>query len=724
MKRGKQGLGYGIVMVLAFFLWGAGQIYAGAGTAIEPNSAEKLTFFAADPFQYGLWAYDPMTNQRELVNEEITEHYQLSPNGRYLAFLANNLDRGRNLANTVSLWVKDLSAGTEMAIMSDFDTDNNLDGKFTWLQTGELLLEQLTHSGKRQISVVTPAGEIIWTSPEDYQYLCHKDTWVVLQNQREQTLYAYNLLSHQWQLLPTQDVILKASLSPDGAYLSYQTAKEIVLLNLQTGEKGYIDGGDLVGVEFGWSPYDRYLVYQSRKVGSEGEYYQLTALQVEKKIKELEVTSPEPIEYSWTWDAKQMAYSIYRSGWNIMVWMPEQSNTVSVQTGLKDRTVPLYRAKTHEFVYLDRIDGSPAIFSYQVDLNHLRLLQVGPTGGSWANLHWTPLEPRQKEGSMALKFAGMGEIAQMTYLRAFQLEKGVSSDADLAKAAYGVMKWAPNHRTLLYQNSEHGMTLFDAKGESLTVTFDSKVGELFWNPDGALIGGLSLGERNEFVAYSVFQQEVVRYPLPAGKPGMVQWMDQRVWMVEDRLMRYYPMSGEWDFDKGWKEYWWPLPRVEHAHYLSDSVWQIGANCWLHTQDGRFRVLTRLSESILTDWREEANEYPRFAPDDQRILYHKRLVKRTNGKVETKWQIWLTTRSGAGHQYLCDGGYPQWLGNYQFLFLRSGDLWLANLVTGQLVQLSTPKLQELAFMVSYDNALLAVVARDREEKVGLYLYEVK
>lgn len=723
MKKGYHGLGHRLLIVLMLVLWGTSSMHAGITNVMEPNRAEKLTFFVADPLQYGLWAFDPLTNQRELVSQEITERYQISPDGRYIAFLANNLDRGKHQMNTVSLWVKDLPSGKERAMISDFDTDNNLDGEFAWLQTGELILEQVTPGGEKRITVMQPQGEIIWTNPEGYQYVCYNGLWVILNHRAEQKLYAYHLLSQRWQPLPADGVVLKASLSPDGSYLVYQTAKELMLLNLKTGENRYLDQIH-TSVEWHWSNQETYLAYQTQKVGSEGEYYQLTVFQPGKKKKKLEVTSSEPMAYSWSGDEKQLAFCQYRNGWNLMVWMAEQSNTLTIRTGLKERTRPMYRANTHEFVYLDRMDECPAIFSYHVDLSDLRLLQVGPAGGSWINLQWTPLESRHQESGITLKFAGTGEVAHVTYLGPYQLEKGLDTDLNLPKAVYSSLKWAPNHRTLLYKSSEHGMTLFDARGGSRAVSFDVGVGELFWSPDGALIGAVSKKDQKELLMYSVFRQEMVRHPLPSGQLSMVQWMDQRVWLVEDRLMRYLPMSGEWDFDRGWKEYWWPLPRVERAHVQADSLWQFGANIWLHTRDSQFRVLTRLSESILADWRAEANEFPRWAPDDDRILYHKRLGRSIGGKAETKWQIWLTDRSGATHQYLCEGGYPQWVGNYQFVFLRDGDLWLANLVSGQLIHFTTPKVKELAFTVSYDQMTLAVVAKDQEEKIGVYFYELK
>lgn len=724
MKGKKRGIGVIPIVIWTVLLCIFCPMPAGSGMVAAALRTEKLTFFAGDPLQYGLWAYDPATNQRELVSAEITEHYQISPDGRYLAFLANNLDRGKNLSNTLSLWVRDFRTKKEVAVMSDFDTDNNLDGEFIWTENGELILEQRTLDGEKRLTVFKPDGELIWVSPEEYRYICHNRLMIILQNRLEKSLVAFHLRNRQWQPLPRPETMLNPSLSSTGTYIGYRISGGIEVLNLLTGETQTVDTGEMADIKLGWSPDDRYLVYQSSNKEN-SELFRLTAVRLETGARELEVTSLQEIAYSWSGDSRQMVFTTYRNNWNIMIWLPEQANTISIHTGLKDRPRPQYRTDTHEFVYLDRIDESPVIFSYHVDLNSLRLLQIGPAGGSWTNLSWTPLESQPGSPAFSLKYAGVGEFSNIAYLQSFQTGKRPVSDGDLQKAAYMLLKWAPNHRTLLYRSSEQSLTLFDPRGEEKHVTLNTAIGEPFWSPDGALIGAVSETEQQrELVLYQIFRSEITRSILPAGKWKMVQWMNQRVWLMEDRLMRYFPMNGEWDYHPGWKDYWWPLPQAEQAHILADSLWQLGANIWLHTRDGRFRVLTRLSESGPGGWQAEANEFPRWSPNDDRILYHKRLVRRSGSRTETRWQVWLTDRTGATHQYLCDGSFAQWLGNYQFLFLQNGDLWLANLVTGQMVQLRTPELQELAFMVSYDNTMLAVAARDQAEKVGIYLYDLQ
>lgn len=81
-------------------------------------------------------------------------------------------------------------------------------------------------------------------------------------------------------------------------------------------------------------------------------------------------------------------------------------------------------------------------------------------------------------------------------------------------------------------------------------------------------------------------------------------------------------------------------------------------------------------------------------------------------------------TGREQRYLTDGINARWLDNQRFIYVHDGDLYVANLITWQIIRLQTNDLTELACLPSYDNVLFAVVAKDKNEKIGLYYYDLK
>ncbi|AZR72414.1 hypothetical protein BBF96_02795 [Anoxybacter fermentans] len=693
------------------------QITFAYGTPVGfPENIDQITYFASDPIQPGLWSFNLITGEKKLIIKGISDNYKFSPDGRYLAFLVNNCDWGIGQSNTISLWVRDLAEGIEYVIQSIFDTENNLDTTFEWFANDKLAVIQRTDLKNSRIQIYKPNGKLIWISPENYQFLSFANQKVLLKDNLNENLVIYCLLTNTYKILPVKELLVNASLSIKTNYLCYQTFRKIILLNLNTLEKVYIDVGKQSEVQFDWSPDENYLIYQT--LPGSGELYQLKVFNVQTGIKEFEVNSEKQIYYSWSSDEKQVVISLYQNGWNLLVWFPDQYNLMVIQSGLVTQPIPVYRQGTHQFYYLTHVDYYPVVYSYDVDYNRLDVTLSGPEDAVWSRLNLIPVTFfKENEAYDLMYWAGWSEVAEIQYLRSLE----IFSNEDY----YTVLKWAPFHPTLVYKENDRNLIIIDETGKMKRIYTGTKISEPFWNDDGSYICFTDQEERKRLILYNIFKNQIDIYPLESDNLELIQWMNGQIWFYDGRIRGYYPLGDDWDNLQRWKDYWWPLPKIKKAHYLAKTLWQIGANLWFRTEDGEFKVITRLTEGPPQNWQVQWNGFAQWSPDDEKILYNRLLTRTTFYGQEKKREIWVMDKNGTNHRYLCEGAYSQWLDNYRFLFLKEGNLYLANLVTGQINGLDTPELEEIAFVPSCNGAsLVVVIARDEEGKLGLYLYKIK
>lgn len=724
MKRKKRGLRSSwMTVVLVLIL--LGQVQA---TNHLQEKREWITYYGLDSIEHGLWVYDPLTKEKYLLTNEIGDQYKFSPDGRYLAFLANNQDQGEDKGNTVSLWVRDFTNGTEYAVESDFDTDSNLDAVFEWLQNGDLVVIQPTQSGDK-IKILSATGELIWANPKGSQYISHNDQSVLLGQRPDQNLTLFKLVSKNDQLIPVDRLVDEGSLSPKGTFLCYQTSQELILVNLETWKRISIDVGELSDVEFDWSPDENYLLYQLMKENDPQKTYYLNAFNVNTNVKEFEVSSKERILFSWSEDERQMAFGLYKDTWDLFVWFPSRYQTITIQRRLSQAPLPKYRKGTHEFIYLDHVDGSPVVQSYDVDQNILQVIHSGAVGARWFKADWISLDPtgtyQRHSQKDEMYWAGWSEVAEIIYVRPITpITSRKVTNGEQVQRYHQLLKWAPKERLLLIKEDTETYALLDELGEKQVIYQGNRLGEPFWNQDGSMISFVNQKEEKELVLYSIFQDQAFSYPI-SGKKKLVGWVENCLWFYDGQLAGYDPLRNKWSKMNEWKVFWWPEPKITPAHYLSDVLWQLGGNVWLTHLDSEFRVITRLSDYHPDGWQVKEIHSACWSPDDEEIVFQRVLV-RNHGEeaVEEKWEIWTMDRAGQQDRYICDGINPQWLGNHQIIFLKDGDLYSANLVTGQIVGYDSSDLKEQAFMLSYDRSIIAVIALDAEEKAGLYYYRLQ
>lgn len=685
----------------------------GAG---ETKNAEKITYYSADQAQRGLWIFDPATRQGTLLAEAIDDNYQFSPDGHNLAFVVNNLDRGKSQSNTTSLWVRDLAGGSEYAIVSDFDTDANLDSTFQWLRTGELAVTQ-TSFGERRLRIFRPTGELLWEVPEKLKFLQQRNGHVLLQNTSNGTLFLFNLENQSLNPIPAQGYMASQDVSPSGNLFVYRTYKEIILYNPAKDQRTYVSGNQYDEVEFGWSPGERYLTYQTRQKTANGDLYHLTVYNIVKRTDVYDISSQHKILFAWSSDEKQLVMSVYHRDWGLTVWLPEQLSTLTVMNGLKNGPAPVYKDGTHEFIYNDFLGQNPAIYSYDVDRGLLNILHFGKGTIAWQKPAFVTACPIKEQNPVAtnLYFAGTSTAERIQFLRALDPSKNDDST---------MLKWAPGHRTLVYREDEKTLTLVDQDGKFQRIYSGTRISEPFWSNDGGYVTCTTKDEKKDLLLYNVFKAQAFTFPLENDKLQPVQWAAGYCWFYDGRLTRYSPLTNNWETIADWKMSWWNKPVMEPAHNQINSILEIGANLWLMNAEGHFTVITRLNEPGTTGWETQSYNLPRWSPDDQKILYERRLTRLNNGKREEKTQIWLMDKNGKNHKYLTDGTSPQWVDDQRLTFIKDGHIHFANLVTGQIIRLDTPDLTELSCLPSYDSALFAVVAKDKNEKPGLYFYELK
>lgn len=685
-----------------------------------------ISYYGSDLIEHGLWVYDLFTQEKYLLINNIGDQYRFSPNGRYLAFLANNQDQGKAKGNTVSLWVRDLTQGIEYAVESDFDTDSNLDAVFDWLQNGNLVVIQPTQSGDQKIKILSPTGELIWANPVGSQYICHNDQSVLLAQQSDQNLILHKLSLKIDQFIPVDHVVQKGSLSPNGTFLCYQNSQELILLHLEKGEKRSIEIGELSTVELHWSPDEAYLMYQLKK-NSPQKIYELTAFNLSTGSKEFAVSSKEKILYSWSEDEDQMAIGLFKDTWNLFVWFPNRRQTITIQHRMSQAPLPKYREGTHQFIYLNYVDGSPVVQNYDVDQNIFQVIHSGKEGALWSKLDWvslnsvdTNLRNSQKN---TMYWAGWSEPVEKIYISPITVlsSQKITSGQQIQRY-HQRLKWAPKERLLLLQEDNETYALIDELVEKKVIYQGNQFGEPFWSQDGSMIGFVHHNDVKELVFYNVFHDLTFSYPI-AQKMRLVGWMENHFWFYDEQLTGYDHLVGRWkNFDE-WKISW-PEPKIIPAHYLPQVLWQLGNNVWLTKEESKFRVITRLSEYDPDGWQVKENHSACWSPNDEKIVYQRFLVRDYGGEApEEKWEIWMMDHEGQQNRYICDGMNPQWLSNHQIVFLKDGDLYSANLITGQIVGYNSPDLWEQAFMISYDGCIIAVVALDVEERAGVYFYRL-
>ncbi|MCK4261096.1 MAG: hypothetical protein KAX49_19120 [Halanaerobiales bacterium] len=705
-------------------------IWSGLALATEAFSDQtyQISYFASDPIQYGLMVFDPVTESRQLITNEIGEYYQFSLDGRYLAFLQNNYDQVQGHSNSLSLWVKDLQTGEERVIESDFDRQGNLDAIFDWLVTGELALIQSLDDNSRKVKIYTPDGNLSWTNLKEDQYISHNTKYILLLDSENAMMKMINVESHNYHVydrLSLDERFINASLSPNGNYFCYQSGEKIKMFHLKLEENDlthFIEislEGDRK-LEFGWSPDEKYLIYQDQQELEDENSSQLNVIHIQTGVKIFTVNSKEKLNYSWSGDGKQLVYSQYWEGWNLAIWYPDQHNSVVVQSGLGTQPVPVYHPLTHTFIYQDVRNHWPRVYSYDVDQNVLSVIFKGPMWVVWSNINWVPVIPqKQFQPKNVLYWAGWSEVNDIQYL--FLL------DQNSGKEYHSLLKWAPTHRTLLFKKDEQTVALIDESRNSHIVYSGSKIGEPFWNEDGSYISFVDLcadkGEK-ELILYHIFKKQTGKYLLEGERLEEIQWMNEKIWFFDGNVKSYGVMNNEWKIIDEWKDNWLSLPRVERSSQSDESLWQIGGNLWLRTGDEKYKVITRLSEHSADGWKMTWNGFGRWSVDDQKIIYNRHLSRKNLDGFEEKWEIGMVNKTDFTSQYLSDGKDPQWLDHFRFIFLKDGNLHLANLVTSQIIGFNTPILTELAFLISYDGTMIAVIAEDQEKRVGLYFYNIK
>lgn len=706
----------------AILLQSITMVYAGG----ETKTVERITYYSTEPSQRGLWVFDPATRQGTLLEEGIGDNYQFSPDGRYLAFVVNNLDRGKSQSNTTSLWVRDISDGTECALIADFDTDANLDSTYQWLPTGELAVTQVSSFGERGLKVYRPTGELIWQVPDKLKFLQQRNGHVLLQNISDGTLFLFNLDGQRLEPIRAQGYMAAEDVSPSGKMFVYRTYKEIILYNPAKDQRIFVSGNQYDDVEFAWSPGEHYLLYQVRQKTASGDLYHLTVYNIAKRTDAYSISSQRKILFSWSSDEKQLAMSVYHRDWGVSVWLPEEFSTLAVINGLKNGPAPVYKNGTHEFIYNDYLGQNPALYSYDVDRGLINILHIGKGTLVWQKPALVTAcsikEPRTKVSNLYL--AGTSAAERIHFLRPLQLPAG-GNGGETAQIDYStILKWAPGHRTLLYKEDEKTLALIDQDGKLQRIYSGGQTSEPFWSNDGSYVASVIQNEKRDFLLYNVFKAQAFSYPLENDKFQPVQWTANRCWFYDGRLVNFSPLTNSWETVADWKMGWWNKPRMVGAHYGSEILLEIGANLWQMNSDGRFKVITRLNEPGTMGFDTQSYNSPRWSPDDQRILYERRLTQQENGKTGEKTEIWMMDKSGQNHRYLTDGNCPEWVDDQRLTFIKDGHIHFANLVTGQIIKLDTPDVTELACWPSYDGALFAVVAKDKNEKVGLYFYEVK
>ena len=731
----------GALAVLSL-LQGPGIVY-GLGEPLK--AAEKITFFLADTNHHGLWGYDPVTRQEVALDATIDEKYQFSADGRYLAFLVNNFDRVGQPTSS-SLWVRDYAKGTEYAIDSDFDTNSNLVSTFVWLPDNALVTEKVANSGQRYLKVYKPTGAVLWEMPEEHHFLHQNNGWALLKSESGNAYYLTNVLDGRNRPLGDLGTLTSPQLSTLGNYITYTTYREVIVYNIEKAEKMYVAEVQTNGIaiiDYSWSPRENYFVYQTVKKSGNDETYRLTVFNVAKKRKEYEINSSARIAYVWSTDEKQLALGVKSTGWNLHIWLPEVQNLYTVQSAMAVCPEFAYRAETHELFFTNYLGSNHALFLYDVDRSNLSLLISLKPGLILQKPAWGPLSEFADRGAaVSLYLAGTGDVGKVNFIRSIEPPQtdsnplvGTTSNLTQASLPWDtILKWAPGHRTLLYREGSKALSLIDQEGKVKSFYIGEKISEPFWNSAGSYIAYTSGSEKNELLLYYFYKDEVYKFPLQNAQLEPVQWIGENIWLYNGKLIKYAPLIDSWELVADWKSYWWNIPRIEPAHRTQVSLAEIGANLWLIDKAYHLKVLTRLTDGASSRdgvsgtngllWKGQSNSHPCWSPDDERILFERRLAQSNGGTTAQKSEIWLMDSTGREQRYLTDGTNARWLDNQRFIYVHDGDLYVANLITWQIIRLQTSDLTELACLPSYDNVLFAVVAKDKNEKIGLYYYDLK
>ncbi len=683
--------------------------------------ASQITYFATNPDEYGLWGYNPELDTKNWIAFDINPNYQFSSDHKYLAFLANNRDRGKDQTNSISLWVKDILTGRQTVIESEFTIEDNRNKSFVWFDSNDIATIKLNSEGKQRIRVYQADGDLIWDTGDLYEYLTHNGSKVIVRDLNYNFPMIYNVITRSLSPIEIQlESVISASLSPRGNYLCYQTLDQVILVNLHTTEKVYIDIDNYRDMKITWSPNETYLIYQSQKYSTEQGLHNLKIFNVETGIKEWELSSQRKIISSWASDERQMVFSIFQADWNIVVWSPDQYTHQVIQTGLQEQPIPVYKPESHQFAFVNYLDNRPVLVVYDMDKNRLTSLTTGLPGSGWLNLDWAAVEVGSIEFEWGtLNWSGWGEEPEAILITPLP-EYVVTCDG--ADSADQYFKWSPVAGQLVYLEPDTGLYLVDSHGEIKQIYSGDQLSEPFWNPGGELIAFIDGAKDGKIIIYAFDREEYIAFPISTTSGfRLFQWMENKIWFYDGCVAEYSLMNSDWEYLSTWKDYWWPIPMVQHAHYLNESLWKIGDNIWHQSEKNGFRVITRLAEYHVDDWIIWQNGWPEWSPGDDQIVYNRHLTTSEGVNNTDKWEIWLMERVDFSEKYLCIGRYPQWLTYYQLLFLRDGDLYLANLITQQIIGFRTD-LEEQTFKISSDGSIIAVLAKDQTGSLGLYYYK--